>query len=124
MVDKVNNQSIEFLGEELKQAPKKESIGIMDYPTQMAIVEVNSNYNKMINNMFKACATNCIKNFSFPKMGNNEKICAENCQKKFYESYYIGQGYVQGILEEAYKTDFFSDKNEVDIINSANKKRV
>jgi hypothetical protein len=125
MVDRVSNQSIDFLGERKNEETKgKETIGVMDYPTQVAIVELNGNYNKMVNNMFKTCASNCIKNFNFPKLGNTEKICAENCQKKFFESYVVGQGFVNAILEESSKIDLFSDKNEVDIVKAAAKSRV
>ena len=120
MVDNVSNQSIDFLGEILKEE-KKEKVGIMDYPTQIAIVELNKNYNKMINNMFKACANICVKNFNYPKLSTGEKICAENCQKKFFESYVIGQSFVGKVLDETNKTDLFSDKNEVDIVRNAGK---
>ena len=120
MVDNISNQSIDFLGEILKEE-KIEKIEIMDYPTQVAIVELNRNYNKMINNMFKTCANICVKNFNYPKLSAAEKICAENCQKKFFESYVIGQGFVSKVMEETNKTDLFSDKNEVDIVRSAGK---
>ena len=47
MVDKAVNQSIDFLVE-TQQKEKQEKLGIMDFPTQVAIVELNKNYNKMI----------------------------------------------------------------------------
>lgn len=120
MVENISNQTIDFIGQ-IKEQEKREKIGIMDYPTQVAIVELNKNYNKFINNMFKTCAKVCINNFNYPKLGGSEKSCVESCQRKFFETYYIGQNFVNAVLAETNKTDLFSESEEVDIIKNANK---
>ena len=117
MVDKVQNQSIDFVGEIKKQEQAETSI--MDLQSQIAIGELNKNYNKMVNNMFKCCAEICIKNFNYPKLSNSEKTCVENCQKKFFSSYRLGSNLVNSIIEEARRTDIFSEKSEVDIVEGA-----
>jgi hypothetical protein len=121
MVDNVQNQSVDFLGnlKKLENIKKDKDSKVMDYDTQVAIVELNKNYNKMVNNMFETCAKMCFKNFNTQTMNKEEKICALNCQKKFYSTYVYGQSYVNAIIEETGKTDIFSDKTEVDIIENA-----
>ncbi len=121
MVDKIENQSVDFLGEVEQKA---QDLTVMDMATQQTLVEISRNYNKMVNNMFKTCAQLCLKNFAYPKMSDKEQICAENCQKKFFATYAQGYDYVKLILEETQKTDFFADKDEVDIVKSANKAKL
>ncbi len=121
MVDKIQNQTIDFLGEINKKGSSELDEYVMDYPTQVAICQMNKNYNKMINNMFATCANICIKTFNYPKLNEKEKNCAEICQKKFYSSYFIGQQFVTAVIEESKKIDLFSDKTELDVILSTRK---
>jgi hypothetical protein len=129
MVEKSLTQSVQFLEDKenkLQSAqggPRKESkygreVTAMDVPTEMAIVESTKNYNIMINAMFRICSQKCIKSFKQIELNPNEKICVENCQKKFYRTYSIGESFVNVIMEEANNTDLFTNKNEVDVINS------
>jgi hypothetical protein len=121
MVDKVENQSVEFIG---KVESVTQDSYIMDFETQAAIVQVSKNYNKMINNMFLTCAELCLKNFKYAKMSEKEAKCAENCQRKYFESHALGKNLLGGILEETAKTDIFSSKDEVDIIKNVNKSKL
>jgi len=120
MVDKIQAQSIDFLGDDIKKTLSKPTeANMMDLNTQIAIGEMNMNYNKMVNNMLNTCANICLRNFVNPKFSGVEAICVENCQKKFYTTYAIGENLVRFVMEEAKKADLFSNKNEVDIIESA-----
>lgn len=123
MVDKIETQSIDFLGgDEKKPSITQNESLIIDLQTQIALGEMNKNYNKMVNNMLASCADVCLKNFSNAKFTQSESTCIENCQKKYYSTYAIGEYFVRYILEESKKTDLFSNKNEVDIIeNSQNR---
>jgi hypothetical protein len=120
MVDKIQTQSIDFLGDDLKKTVSKPTEAVMmDLNTQIAIGEMNKNYNKMVNNMLNTCANICLRNFANPKFTASEALCVENCQKKFYATYAIGESLIRFVMEEAKKTDLFSNKNEVDIVESA-----
>jgi len=123
MVDKIQTQNIDFLGEEPKNTNNKQSETIMiDLPTQIAMGELNKNYNKMVNNMFATCANICLKNFMNQKYSSNEFICVENCQKKYYSTYALGEYLIKYILEESKKTDLFSSTTDVNIIENAQDK--
>jgi hypothetical protein len=123
MVDKIQTQSIDFLGEDDKKTFIKQNEAMMiDLQTQIAMGELNKNYNRMINNMLASCANICLKNFSNAKFTQSESVCVENCQKKYYSTYAIGEYFVRYVLEESKKTDFFSNKTEVDIIENAQNK--
>ncbi len=117
MTENVQSQTIDFAGE-LKNAEKFKEVEVMDAQMQNAIVELNKNYNKMVNNMFYTCAKMCIKKFDNPNLMRNEQVCVENCQKKFYKSYSIGHRFMADIMREVEKVDLFSDKSEVDIVKS------
>lgn len=125
MTEKVQSQNIDFTGElkHNKQA-KFQEIKVMDYNSQLVIVEINKNYNKMINNMFSLCGKKCIGNFSNSNLGPQEKICLENCQKKFYNSYVIGKTFVDQVINESKSLDLFSDKTEVDLIQQVSAKKI
>lgn len=116
MVEKVENQSVDFLGPIIQ-----EESNIMDFNTQSTLLEISKNYNKMINNMFKVCADICIKNFNYPKLSESEIICTENCQRKFFQTYVQGYNYVKLILDEAQKSDIFVINGELDIIKNVKK---
>ncbi len=126
MVDKIEAQSVDFLGEaeQFKKTTSskfKEEV-VVDMDTQIAIGELQKNYNQMVNNMLSTCANICIKNFNGAKLSDTESICVDNCQKKFYSTYAVGEKFVRLILEEANKTDIFSNSNQTNIIeNAANK---
>jgi|LauGreDrversion4_2_1035121.scaffolds.fasta_scaffold1021697_2 hypothetical protein len=121
MVDKIQNQSIEFIGQ---VESKNQETPIMDFETQATLVQVTKNYNKMINDMFLTCAELCLKNFKYAKMSEKEALCAENCQRKYFESHALGRGFMGLVLEETAKTDIFSDKDEVDIVKNVNKAKL
>lgn len=119
MVDKIETQSIDFLGDDDKAVSKATEVSMLDLPTQIAIGEMNKNYNKMVNNMLNTCANICLKNFTNPKFTSNEAICVENCQKQFYATYALGEYMIRYIMEETKKTDLFSNRNEINIIDNA-----
>jgi hypothetical protein len=120
MTEKVQSQHVDFTGQVKSKEISKE-MQVMDYPTQVTIVEMNKNYNKMINNMFAICAKSCIRNFNQARMSIEEKSCAENCQKKYYSTFVIGKGFVNQITMETEQLDIFSNTNEVDLIKNSKK---
>jgi hypothetical protein len=122
MVDKIQNQSIDFIGDKTKQKNNFFKDDIIGIDTEFAIAELNKNYNKMINNMFAVCSKMCIKNFTSQKMNTTEQNCSENCQKKFYSTYAYGESMVRMIVEETKKADLFSNQTEVNIVENAKKK--
>lgn len=127
MVDKALTQSIEFIGKDIKPTlakAKGDEKKIMDIDTEITIMESTKNFNKMVNNMFAICSKICIKDFSNGRMSVTEAKCAENCQKKFYESYAIGERLVCSVMENSKNNDIFSNKTEVDIIEEAKKKLI
>jgi hypothetical protein len=117
MVDNVDTV-IGFSGK--KSALSSQNIKpVMDALTQEAIIESTTNYNKLVNNMLDICGNICIKNFNISQLNQTEKNCTENCQKKFYASYSKGERLLNLILENANKTDLFSDATDVSIINNS-----
>lgn len=125
MTDNVQSQNVDFTeGIKNTEAKTFKETKVMDFPTQLAIVEINKNYNKMVNNMFNVCAKMCIKTFNQQSLSTQEKTCAENCQKKFFESFVIGKKIVNNIVKEVEKVDLFDDKSEVDIVKSAREKKM
>lgn len=120
MVDRIDAQSVDFIGDN-KVMPKSDDKKLMSLETEDAIVESTKNFNKLVNNMFSVCGKLCIKSFNGLQLNPEEKECVDNCHKKFFHSYAVGERILTLILEEAKKTDLFSDKSEINIINDARK---
>jgi hypothetical protein len=120
MTEKNLSQTVDFSGE-IKKQEKYTELKVMDFNTQNALMEMNRNHNKMINNMFYVCSNFCFKKFSGANLTSIEKTCAENCQKKFYSAYNIGSRLMDRLMKESDKIDIFSDKNEVDIVKDSRK---
>jgi hypothetical protein len=116
MVENIESQSINFTGKsEVQKSIQKD---IMDVDTEKALIESTKNFNKLTNDMFLVCSKFCIKNFTLKNFTNEEENCIENCQKKFITSYAIGKGFVDMLVDEINKTDIFSNKNELNLIQN------
>ena len=116
MVDNIESQSIHFEGNsEIKKTIHKD---LMDVNTENALIESTKNFNKLTNDMFSVCSKFCIKNFSSKIFTNDEENCLENCHKKFMTSYSIGKGFVDILVGEINKTDIFSNKNDLNLIQN------
>ena len=117
MVDNIESQTIQFSGQENKQALYNKDI--MDIHTQNALIESTKNFNKLANDMMTVCSNICIKNFYGKNLDREETNCVENCQKNFFSSYAMGKQFVDIIIQNVNKTDLFENKSDIDIIQSS-----
>jgi hypothetical protein len=119
MVDNIEAQSVHFTGVEQTQQKKTNPKELMDIDTQNALVESTKNFNKLANDMMLVCGSICIKNFTAKNLNREETNCVENCQKKYINSYAIGKKFIDVIVNQVNKTDLFSNKTEIEIIQNS-----